>query len=139
MSGSEGHSSQDHSACHWAASYIGAPWSREANCWHFCAKVWDDQFGIKVPLVEIDGADARAARRALSASQQQTGWTEVLTPAEGDCVLMAQGLRPCHVGIWINLEGVLHCVEGSGGIFTPVGRLADLGYRIVGFYRRGAP
>lgn len=122
---------------HWAESYIGMPWTPQENCWYFCAQVWAEVFGIAVPLVEIDGADARAARRAFASSAQEAGWYLVTTPAEGDAVLMAQGARPCHVGIWLNLGGVLHSIEQSGVVFTASHRLGDLGYRILGFYRRG--
>ncbi|MES2435052.1 MAG: hypothetical protein V4586_14665 [Pseudomonadota bacterium] len=122
---------------HWASAYIGMEWTRDATCWHFCARVWSERFGITVPLIEIDGADPRATRRELAHSAEKRGWIEVVSPAEGCGVMMAQGAHPCHVGIWLDLGGVLHCVEGAGAIFTPAERLVDLGYRIVGFYRRG--
>ena len=124
-------------AAHWAERYIGMPWTPQSNCWHFCARVWSEVFGIAVPLVDIDGADARAARRAFASSAEDAGWYLVKTPAEGDAVLMAQGARPCHVGIWLNLDGVLHCIEHSGVVFTPGTRLSEIGYRIFGIYRRG--
>ena len=91
-----------------------------------------------MPLIEIDGADPRATRRELAHSVEKRGWAEVAVPVEGDGVMMAKGAMPCHVGIWLSLDGVLHCVEGAGAIFTPAERLADLGYRIVGTYRRGS-
>ena len=121
---------------HWAATYIGTEWARDANCWHFCAQVWAERFGITVPLIGVDGADPRAARRALDGSAERNGWTPVVWPVEGDGVMMAKGSRPCHVGIWLSLGGVLHCVEGAGAIFSPAERLADLGYHVVGYYRR---
>lgn len=124
---------------HWAADYIGRPWSPEFTCWHFCALIWQDRYGITVPLIEIDGTDARAVRRELETSAERRGWHEVVQPREGDAVLMAKGARPCHVGVWLDVGGVLHCIEGIGAIFTSEGRLADLGYRIVGHYRRVAP
>lgn len=124
---------------HWATRYIGTEWARDANCWHFCARVWAEHFSITVPLIEVDGADPRSTRRALAHSAERRDWVEVDGPAEGDGVMMAQGVQPCHVGIWLDLGGVLHCVEGAGAIFTPAERLADLGYRIVGSYRRVTP
>ena len=57
-------------AAHWAERYIGMPWTPQSNCWHFCARVWSEVFGIAVPLVDIDGADARAARRAFASSAE---------------------------------------------------------------------
>ena len=122
---------------HWASTYIGTEWTRDATCWHFCARVWAEHFGITVPLIGIDGADPRATRRELSHSAERGDWFEVVIPVEGDGVMMAKGVHPCHVGIWLDLGGVLHCVEGAGAIFTSAERLADLGYRIVGSYRRG--
>lgn len=119
---------------HWAVAYIGMPWTRAFTCWHFCALVWAERFGQSVPLPKIDGGDARATRRALAADK--AGWAEVAAPQEGDGVLMAKGAHPCHVGIWLSLGGVLHCVEGAGVIFTRAERLTDMGYRIAGIYRR---
>lgn len=123
---------------HWASDYIGAEWSRDQTCWHFAARVWREHCGIIVPLIGIDGADARATRRMLANGAERAAWAEVAVPLECDGVLMAKGLHPCHVGIWLELGGVLHSIEGAGAIYTPVGRLAGLGYRIVGYYRRAA-
>lgn len=123
---------------HWAADYIGLPWTPECNCWHFCARIWRERFGIDVPLIDVDGADPRATRRELEQSAERRGWQLVEVPREGDAVLMAKGARPCHVGMWLDLGGTLHCIEGAGAIFTPGARLADLGYRVVGVYRRAA-
>ncbi len=127
---------------HWAAALIGMPWvAGTADCWAFARSVWLERFGWDVPAVSIDAKDARATRHALSAEPVTRGWDPVLTPVEGDAVLMAKGARPCHVGIWIcpdEAPGVLHAVEGAGVIYTVPGRLAGLGYHIVGFYRRRA-
>lgn len=121
---------------HWAVAYLGMPWTRSFTCWHFCALVWAEKFGWAVPAPEIDGGDPRATRRALA--DDKAGWVPVMTPQEGDGVLMAKGIHPCHVGIWLGLGGVLHCMEGIGVIFTSRARLVDMGYRVVGYYRRAA-
>ncbi|MDT8856423.1 hypothetical protein RNZ50_15625 [Paracoccaceae bacterium Fryx2] len=126
---------------HWAAEYIGAEWTRAETCWHFAARIWREQYGVRVPLVPIDGANARATRRMLDGSPERAAWAAVAVPMEGDAVLMAKGAHPCHVGVWITPPegpGVLHSVEGSGGIFTPLGALAAMGYRVAGYYRRVA-
>lgn len=123
------------SGTHWATGYIGAEWTRDDTCWHFAARVWREQFGISVPLLSLDGGDPRATRRALD-GPERAAWGAVETPAEGDGVLMTKGARPCHVGIWIGLGGVLHSVQGAGVIYTPGERVPDLGYRVTGYYRR---
>lgn len=123
---------------HWAAGYIGMEWTPTFSCWHFCALVWRQRFGVSVSPTVVDASDPRATRRAFEAGAAAGGWATVSAPIEGDAVLMAKGARPCHVGIWLNLGGVLHCIEGVGAIFTARERLGDLGYRVVGTYRRVA-
>lgn len=119
---------------HWAIPYIGLPWDPVVHhCWGLCRKVWREQFGWMVPEVEIDGASPYAARKALAGGYN--GWIRVETPVEGDAVLMALGLHPCHVGIWIAPApeaSVLHSVEGAGTIFNTRSRLL---YRIENSYR----
>lgn len=87
----------------------------------------------------VDPQDARAVRHALGIPPEDAGWQGTDSPVEGNAVLMAKGARPCHVGIWIappSGAGVLHSVERSGVVFTSPQRLAGIGYRIIGTYRR---
>jgi hypothetical protein len=122
---------------HWAAAYVGRPWDGQHNhCWAFCRLVWRERFGLDVPEMPIDGADPRLIRRAFAGAPERGRWQRVDTPTEGDAVLMAQGARACHVGIWIDPGAVLHAVAGPGAVCTPRARLRDMGYRIVGHYRR---
>lgn len=127
-------------ADHWAAGYIGRPWvAGESDCWSFARTVWRERFGLDVPAAHVDPRDPRLSRCAFGVDPAETGWRQITRPCEGDAVLMARGRRPCHVGIWVaslDVEGVLHSVEGSGVIFTPLAALALLGYRVHGFYRR---
>ncbi|MFN3646234.1 MAG: hypothetical protein ACK4S2_06930 [Gemmobacter sp.] len=128
---------------HWAAELVGRPWvAGVSDCWNFARAVWRERWGWDVPPVPVDAADPRAARRAFAVDYQATGWAPAVAPlAEGDAVLMAKGRWPCHVGVLVLLpEGpaCLHSVEGAGVIVTPLPRLADLGYRIAGIYRRVA-
>lgn len=119
---------------HWAVGYIGAAWTPdEHHCWAFCCRIWHEVFGWDVAEVAVDGSSPYAARRAFG--QGNEGWQPVDTPQEGDAVLMARGRHPCHVGVWA-AGGVLHSVEGAGGIHTPPARLQ--GFRVIGYYRRAA-
>ena len=123
---------------HWATDYIGTPWvSGESDCWHFARRVWQEQFGFEVPMIDVDAASALAGRKAFRDRSRQ-GWVEVQGPMEGDAVLMTTAETPCHVGIWVDAEGggVLHSVEGAGAIFTKAGRVGAIGYRTLGYYRR---
>ena len=121
---------------HWAEDYIGLPWSTGFTCWDFAVRIWAERFGWQVSPVDIEPADPRGVRRGFEAGGERARWQEVAHPCEGDGVLMGLGNRPCHVGVWLDLGGVLHSIEGAGGIFTPKARLGDLGYRQFGIYRR---
>ena len=125
---------------HWATDLIGTPWvAGISDCWSFARTVWRDRWGWEVPPLTVDPQDARAARRAFAQPHDAAGWQMVAEPQEGDAVLMARGARPCHVGLWVTpdpMAGILHSVEGAGVVFTPPDRLAGMGYRIVGMYRR---
>lgn len=125
---------------HWAAAHIGTPWvPGVSDCWSFARTVWRDRWDWTVPPLTVDPQDARAVRHALGIPPEDAGWLATDRPVEGDAVLMAKGARPCHVGIWIvppSGVGVLHSVERSGVVFTPPPRLAGIGYRIIGTYRR---
>jgi hypothetical protein len=41
------------------------------------------------------------------------------------------------VGLWVNVDGggVLHCVKGSGVIYSRQHHLMQLGYSVLGFYK----
>lgn len=121
---------------HWAQAYLGLPHDdTEHHCWAFCRRIWRERFGLDVPEMPMDAGHPRAVRRAFEESPERAAWVPATHPQEGDAVLMAMGRWPCHVGIWIDLGGVLHSIEG-GSVWTPKARLGDLGYRIVGVYRR---
>lgn len=125
---------------HWAADYIGTPWlAGVSDCWSFARGVWLARWGWDVPPLTVDPQDARAGRRALQQPPDTIGWLPIADPREGDAVMMARGARPCHVGLWVEpspTAGILHSVERAGVVFTPPDRLAGLGYRICGMYRR---
>lgn len=123
---------------HWAAEFIGLPWDpAKQHCWAFCRAVWAARFGLQVPEMPVDARDLRATMHSIERSDERTRWCRVTERAEGDAVVMARARHDCHVGIWLDQGGggVLHSIRPAS-IFTARARLADLGYRITGCYRR---
>ena len=122
---------------HWITPWLGTPWTpRSFECWHFASQVWRERFRFDVPALGVLPEDLRYGRRQLERDPERAHWVPVSEPQEGDCVMMAMGKRPCHVGIWIEPDGILHSVKGPGAIHTPAARIGTLGYRIIGLYRR---
>ena len=121
----------------WVTPYIGLPWDPVTNhCWAFCRKVWRERFGWEVAELDVSALDPRRTRRQFEEHPEYARWTPVTDPREGDAVIMAQGARASHIGLWITPGRVLHSVRGIGSICVPVNRLRDQGYKIAGYYRR---
>ncbi|MGV8987658.1 MAG: NlpC/P60 family protein [Cypionkella sp.] len=122
---------------HWAEGYIGMP---AADCWAFVRDVWEGHWGLVVPVLPYEPGNARSVRRSLDRAADH-GWIAVTCPQEGDAVLMAQGQRPSHVGLWIepdDVGGVLHWTEAHATVWTVPAQLGSFGYRILGFWRHPA-
>jgi len=130
---------------HWAAKYIGIPWSATGegpdsfNCWHFFQKVQREQYGVETLTVSTPPT-LLGRVKLIADHQERTHWSEVKTPADGDAVLMGRSIHMCHIGVVIEAEpgtlGVLHCLDHSGVVFTPMDRLSQSGWPVTAFYRR---
>lgn len=125
----------------WPSHYIGEPWiAGEHDCWHFARRVWREVFGFAVPPIEVDALNRMASTRAFGTHPEVAAWTPLAAPEDGAGVLLGKSSRACHVGVWANCDGggVVHCIEHSGVVFQPLPALAAAGWRVLGYYRRGA-
>lgn len=125
------------SGVHWAAGYIGRPWTPEHDCWAFVREVQREHFGRAVPLVDVDSYNLRAVIRAFRQHAQGQKWEQVETPDEGDAVLMGRNSDPIHVGLWCDVDGgrVLHCVRNAGVVAQAPFDLAVSGWTNKTFWR----
>lgn len=133
---------------HWAIGLIGRPYVALArgpdafDCWGLCVYVWREQFGLAVPDVGCDPADARSVRRAFEAGVASGAAAPIAKPIEGCAVYLSRARLPDHVGIWIDADrgGVLHVIEGLGVVFTRGTALNANGFKVLGYYLpRGFP
>lgn len=123
----------------WVDHYIGTPWIEgKAECWHLVVKVLRRQFGIRDLPLAVASNDHRVAVDLLASHPERENWSLTDEPQEGDVVMMRRGVYPCHVGVWVAPNHVLHSLKGSGAILSHTTRLIDLGYKIAGVYRRTA-
>jgi cell wall-associated NlpC family hydrolase len=124
---------------HWATRYLGDEWvAGSHDCWGFVRRVYQEQYGIEVPVVAVDALNLRAKIQAFNAHPERGHWLPVDTPQEGDAVLMSLNQQPGHVGIWLAADGggVLHCVQHQGVIFSGAASLRSHGWNTLGFYHR---
>ena len=119
----------------WAKEYIGQEWIYgEHDCWGFFRKVQKEKFNREVPAINVDAFNTLDCVRAFTGHEDHRNWIEVQTPQNGDAVLMSQSKRPTHVGVWVD-GAVLHCIRGTGVVFTTINALKSFPYNITGIYR----
>ena len=118
----------------WAAQYVGIPWAEGADgpdaydCMSFTRMVMAQHFGIEMERVMIpDYDDGIALLGLLNSCGERSNWGPVTTPMAGDIAVVR---RPFHVGVWLDTDGggVLHCVRGSGVVWTAAGAWATSGF-----------
>lgn len=132
---------------HWAAEYtardtpltweLGAQGPSAFDCWGFVRHVWREHFGIDVPIIECDKENPRAYAQRFMQHDERTNWIKVDVPEDGDAVLLSQGVRPTHVGVYAEVDGgrVLHCLKGMGVVSQGLGSLKMNCWNVLGFYR----
>lgn len=119
----------------WVREYLGQPWVHgEHDCWAFFRKVQKEKFGRIVPQIDVDAFNTMACAKAFINHPERKNWREVAIPENGDAVLMSQSVTPTHVGVWVD-GAILHCVMGSGVVYTNEKSLKCFPYNISGIYR----
>ena len=130
---------------HWLYDYLGNAWEGGAtgpeswDCWTLFREVQATHYGNMVPLLGDIAHRPIELRHTIMNQKQGSNWDHVDDPRDGDAVLMYKGRYADHVGVFIEPEDcpgrVLHCVQGSGVICTPVATLGDMGWSKLDYYR----
>lgn len=133
------------------ADLIGLPWRERGagpdayDCWGLAVHVQRELFNRDLPfsdaLVE-DGQALREIIETIRGSELQRLWQPVETPAHGDLVIMAQGVFPNHIGVWVDcgagMVGILHCTQDYGVALETKAQVLSL-YSRVAFHRCFTP
>jgi hypothetical protein len=119
------------------AQYIGAPWEAGAqgpdayDCMSFFKLVQAQHFGVFVPsIIAADYENPHELAGLFKSHEERSRWSKMPAPKHGAAVIVH---NPMHIGTWLDIDGggVLHCVRGSGVIFTQ-----DGAWHVSGFGRR---
>ncbi|MCM8530663.1 MAG: NlpC/P60 family protein [Lentisphaeraceae bacterium] len=131
---------------HWCTNYIGLPYDIGAkkghNCWSFARLVLKRHFNRDVSEIVYNPHHLFSVAKTIDFQKEQSHWQKIEDGEkknDGDVVLMTKSDTPIHVGIWLNVDrgGVLHCVDGSGVVFTSRQALNSNFWNIKGVYRHG--
>ena len=123
---------------HWAASYIGAPYSEDPrpgafNCWTLLMHVQREHYDRDVPLIDPENFGARALVRSFRDHPELRRWRPLgdgETVPDGAAVLMSHSRAPHHCGVWLDVDGgrVLHAERGAGVIAQTFATLRSRGW-----------
>jgi cell wall-associated NlpC family hydrolase len=114
------------------------PHGRDRNgwdCWGLLRVVYQEQFGVILPSLSgeyADGSDFNAI--SLLYLEEVEQWHEVSEPRAGDAVWMTILGHPCHVGVYVDGDRLLHVMFRSG---TRIDRINSPAWnrRIRAYYR----
>ena len=100
------------------------PWAEGADgpdaydCMSFTVMIQRKHFGVKMERVLVGNYDDGIGLfHLLNSCGERANWEPVKSPQHGDVVIAR---RPFHIGVWLDVDGggVLHCLRGSGVVFT---------------------
>lgn len=128
----------------WAGRYIGLPFIDggrgpvAVDCWGLVRLVYAQERGIELPTYgEISAGALLTITRAIRAGQEAPEvWRQVEAPQAFDVGVMRGGAswRPCHVGVMVDGETVLHVEKDSATCLEPINGQV-MKHRIIGFWR----
>lgn len=123
---------------HWAERYVG---QGGGDCAELVRDVMRERFGREIALPSIHAGTVRARDAQILAGAEALA-DPAPDPREGDVVVMRAAGRVRslghHVGVFCDVGGsahVLHRLEGTGTVLTPLGELARCGLEATGVYR----
>jgi len=132
----------------WINNYLGIAWNYSGqsvqdgfNCWSFIQYILNKYFNTTISSIYINNDNYLTIVKTFKDNSEFNNWQQILNPINGCVALMSISKYPCHVGIYIkdnNNEGILHCVEKNGVIFTNFKQLELMQWKILGFYQHEA-
>jgi hypothetical protein len=103
---------------HWAARYVGRPWTLQFRCYDLVREVFLERHGVELPLIALDEPVDHGAAIRLASSVASLRAVE--GPPQPDDVVFMDGHDGLHVGVMIDSPRgplLLHCA----GRMTPRG------------------
>lgn len=109
---------------HWAAKYIGTPWSPEKNCWWLVREVFRERWGVEMPSIGVGDLQAADNVAVIKEAASRSGWRPADgKPEDGDILLCRDITGKRHIGVMVQDGGRLLLLHNDGhmGSKGPVG------------------
>ena len=107
------------------------------DCWGLLREFYRRVLEIDLPSYEASYKDAYNMNQTVNAiryEMRETEWVQVDSPAFGDGVLLRVAGHPCHVGVYIGEERMIHTLTGHDSAIDVLDGVRWRN-RIVGYYR----
>lgn len=127
----------------WTDQYVGIPFKINGidrnglDCWHLIALVYKEKLGIELPLFNglIEDHSITSLRRIVKTiNEWKTRWIKVDKPQQFDVVLLRMNNLPCHIGIVVSKNKMLHVMKDIQSVVEDYTNFQWI-HKIEGFYK----
>lgn len=123
--------------------YIGIPFKSRGrdelgiDCYGLTRMVLKNEFGKELPdLYYTDALDKNTVNKLIDINQPLLAGEKVENPEPGDVAVIKYRGIPCHIGVYVGENKILHIKQGTDSILERTNSV-HLKSRIEGYYRVG--
>lgn len=122
--------------------YIKIPYKNKGrdfegcDCWGLLRLIHENEFGIDLPFFSAEYSDASEGRKiakAITEGKSIVNYKEKDSPEYGDVVIFNIRGNPCHVGVYIGKNRVIHVMKGTDSTIERLDSVRLKG-RVEGYY-----
>lgn len=127
---------------HWVTKYIGIPFidhgttNKGCDCWGLVRLVYRQEKKIELGQYDYLNAVDCDEIQEIVRKNKVFEFKEIVTPHEFDLVLLRMHGRPCHIGIWVEPNRILHASYNIGVVLEDKSG-SRLKGRVEGYYTYG--
>lgn len=107
-----------------------------ADCWGLVRLIYENEFNINMPMFSNEYSNASEGKKVAEAIRNNKDIIQYVqkdTPDYGDIIIFNMRGNPCHVGVYVGKNRVLHILKGTNSVIE---RLSSprLKGKVEGYY-----
>ena len=106
------------------------------DCWGLVRLVYENEFNINLPHfseVYSNASEGKKVAKALRDGKDIIKYKEKDKPEYGDVIIFNIAGSPCHVGVYVGRDRVLHIMKGMDSVIERLNSVKLKG-RVEGYY-----
>lgn len=106
------------------------------DCWGLCLLVYKNEYGTELPSMEelyTKSNNGKEVSAVVGFGKDHIEYIQKEMPEYGDLVIFNMKGNPCHVGIYIGFNRVLHILAGTNSVCERLNSVRLKG-RVEGYY-----